>query len=139
MAAPDGYIYCTGVTFSSSYAYTASANNPLSFRLQAQAQETTEHVGANPEAVLAAVHSVVRRVFVRMRYAASIPPTGTKETLEIEQSDGDGNTRTYSYGTMRFKSATRNTTGRAQLGEVELEFVHESADGTTDPETITDA
>lgn len=135
----DGYIYCTAVSHGSSASYTSSANNPLSYRLTVRSQQTTDWSGTNPEPTLHAVHSVVRSVSVRMRYCAALPDVGSKETLTVERTDSEGNTRTAVYTGMRFAGASRNTTGRAQVAEVELEFVHESTDGTTDPETITDA
>lgn len=62
------------------------------------------------------------------------PVIGTKYSVAVTAIENGGTEKVFTYAGMVYTGLSQ-TGSRGQAGSVELEFVHESADGSTDPIT----
>ena len=132
-------IYASQITWNGNTWSKSATGGPLEVRYVHEGTAVEDRTGDAEYSMATFIVDKVLRATVRLRDAiftddlgdaVSDPTTDIVITLTEAAS-----TSTITLKNMKLL-AIRPTQGRAQLGENELEFVHESADGTTNPVTV---
>ena len=127
-------IYPKSITFNSvAYSNTSGGPIQLTYSKDGSVLETRTGVDVYPQSV--AVTDLSYRVTARLQTFGLDLVEGTTASLVGVATTAGGVDKTYTWTTMVLTKIS-GTQDRAQEGYSEYTFVHESADGTTDPLTI---
>ncbi|MFQ5409537.1 MAG: hypothetical protein ACE5FI_14095 [Anaerolineales bacterium] len=121
-------LYLSQFTFNA-VTYTKTLGGPLDLIINENAQQVADRTGDAQYPTFVAVTDIDPVVFVKMRDVASLPTRGANSDLVATISDGNA-TKTLTLSTMTYIGVETNIV-RASPGEIVLQFVHESADGST--------
>lgn len=123
-------IYASSVAWNSS-TWNASGGGPIAVTYDHSSR--SEEARSGDDEYARTVFSVDKnlRATVRLQDVDVIPDIGTKSNLTATLSTKSG-TKTLTMVGMVFEGAAASQ-DRATIGDVELRFIHESADGSTVP------
>ena len=121
-------LYLQQFTFNT-VTYSKTSGGPLDLIINENPQHVADRTGDAQYPTFVGITDIDPVVFVKMRDVASLPTRGAKSDLVATVSDGS-TTKTITLSDMVYIGVETNIV-RASPGEIVLQFVHQSDDGST--------